>query len=764
MCRTQGRRCPGQDDSTAKAIYNAKRRIARNNERAATARAEGDIEKAAEYTALATKALADLDDAKHERADAFRNSVIRDDTGALLTVHHGSATAFDTFDAAHTGSGNDTYGSGFYFTANHGRASGYGEHVKSVTLNITNPIVVDGTTSAHLDNHIRFSTAQAERIMRTHPRIYNQPDDDDAPNPLGDYSATFWDKDSWTRDEMNTMIRDMVRTHYDDPAWSSLEGVFEGGETDAFRRAVHDELGHDGVIIDFGPEGRHYVAWFPEQIKDADTLPNPETDAPTPDTADTTGAPGQQERCPDCGQYATTSHTCPQQATLDDLRAASSDWRSSWSDEEAEAFDTYSSIAHYDINAKLRGDNPEPLTSEEQDVADTLTALTGRAPRTTTPHDLSRGMQFNDAAAATAFADAHPVGATMTLPTVTSTTTSHATAEYFSGTNSEYAQSGVIVTFTTTQAAFTKDSAENEVLLTPGSTFTVTGRDTTTVNGKTIEHLHVTETTPAPSSAAHPLANGPATPVEFAYVRNPQSLATNQAAGHYFGQDIEPAGRYMIESPGHTPDGWEAGTVTFTRPLRIELGDDGYDAPTSWKQRLSAHYDGKTGKALSAAVRADGYDAIITSDKYGTSEVVDLTATPTPKTPKTPKASGPKWDRRRKYTSRDANTFASYLEAKHGIELDMGGGPNVDADAIVRLRSIIVPENKRGAGVGNAVMDELAREADRNGWTISLTPDSTWGSSVTRLRTFYRAHGFVPNKGRAKDYRTSDTFIRHPNA
>ncbi len=91
-----------------------------------------------------------------------------------------------------------------------------------------------------------------------------------------------------------------------------------------------------------------------------------------------------------------------------------------------------------------------------------------------------------------------------------------------------------------------------------------------------------------------------------------------------YGQDIEPAGRYLTEmTPGaRPPAGWVLGEVTFANPLRIEWGE-GYDSPTSWKRVLHQRY-AKTGAALSAAIRADGYDAIITFDKYGTSEIVDL--------------------------------------------------------------------------------------------------------------------------------------------
>lgn len=129
-----------------------------------------------------------------------------------------------------------------------------------------------------------------------------------------------------------------------------------------------------------------------------------------------------------------------------------------------------------------------------------------------------------------------------------------------------------------------------------------------------------------PATATHPLAVAPAEAFEFTYARNTESSKTH-VTGNDFGQDIEPSGRYLSEAAsGYAPpSGWETGTVRFERPLRIAWGEGGYADDDNWKRRLSAHYGGKTGKALSQAIRDDGYDAIVTQDKYGTSEIIDLT-------------------------------------------------------------------------------------------------------------------------------------------
>lgn len=123
----------------------------------------------------------------------------------------------------------------------------------------------------------------------------------------------------------------------------------------------------------------------------------------------------------------------------------------------------------------------------------------------------------------------------------------------------------------------------------------------------------------------HPLASKPAEPMTSAWIHNPQSSTAHVTDERAYGRDVEPAGRYitLTDTPGFVPPGWDSGQVTFQRPLHVEFGG-GYDDESNWKRRLSAHYGGKAGRDLSSAIRADGFDAIVTHDKYGTSETIVL--------------------------------------------------------------------------------------------------------------------------------------------
>ena len=85
----------------------------------------------------------------------------------------------------------------------------------------------------------------------------------------------------------------------------------------------------------------------------------------------------------------------------------------------------------------------------------------------------------------------------------------------------------------------------------------------------------------------------------------------------------------------------------------------------------------------------------------------------------------------------DVGRLAKELGEEYGVELWMHERFKGDeyVPPIVSLESIVVPKEKRGTGIG---------------------------SKITRLKKFYKRFGFVPNKGRKKEYRTRDAFIRYP--
>ena len=112
---------------------------------------------------------------------------------------------------------------------------------------------------------------------------------------------------------------------------------------------------------------------------------------------------------------------------------------------------------------------------------------------------------------------------------------------------------------------------------------------------------------------------------EFSYVRNTDKAPRK---GARFGQDIEPAGKYMtVGKLKESRPNMETGNIRFDNPLVIDFGD-GYGKASNWKNVLSEKFEGKTGKELSKAIQDAGYDGIITVSEVGgkryTSEVIAL--------------------------------------------------------------------------------------------------------------------------------------------
>ena len=96
--------------------------------------------------------------------------------------------------------------------------------------------------------------------------------------------------------------------------------------------------------------------------------------------------------------------------------------------------------------------------------------------------------------------------------------------------------------------------------------------------------------------------------------------------------------------------------------------------------------------------------------------------------------------------------------AEHGIDADVYNGKNA-----IELSKIIVPKENRGEGLGSKFMQDLTAHADKYGKRVDLSPSKDFGaSSVSRLKEFYKKHGFVENKGKHKDYSISHSMYRHP--
>ncbi|WP_455724218.1 LPD23 domain-containing protein [Dysosmobacter welbionis] len=203
-----------------------------------------------------------------DRAD---HSQVVDGQGRPLIVYHGTGTSIEEFLPEFTGQGNDQYGSGFYFTTDRETAEGYttrtlndqskpggmdNPNVIPAYLNIRNPLVVEARDTPNL-YQIEVPASQAAKIIGKMPDIM-----DPENSILGDFFDDYWESGP-KRSMINRLARE-----YDWTLGTLATDIFRDHPTE-YRQAVRDVLGYDGVQVNFPSGEKHFIAWFPNQIKHA---------------------------------------------------------------------------------------------------------------------------------------------------------------------------------------------------------------------------------------------------------------------------------------------------------------------------------------------------------------------------------------------------------------------------------------------------------------------------------------------------------------
>jgi predicted GNAT family acetyltransferase len=79
---------------------------------------------------------------------------------------------------------------------------------------------------------------------------------------------------------------------------------------------------------------------------------------------------------------------------------------------------------------------------------------------------------------------------------------------------------------------------------------------------------------------------------------------------------------------------------------------------------------------------------------------------------------------------------------------------------VLEISRIETPDNLRGQGLAEQKLQQLVNQADADGTTLALTPTDAFGAKKSKLEKWYRRHGFVPNKGRNKNWTTKESMIR----
>jgi GNAT superfamily N-acetyltransferase len=116
-------------------------------------------------------------------------------------------------------------------------------------------------------------------------------------------------------------------------------------------------------------------------------------------------------------------------------------------------------------------------------------------------------------------------------------------------------------------------------------------------------------------------------------------------------------------------------------------------------------------------------------------------------------------------------TFRNFLIESSNIETLRSGLDALGVDhhisqnssGALTVHKIVVAKEKRNAGLGTNAMHLITQHADKYNNNIHLTPSNSFGGNVNKLKTFYKRHGFVDNKGKNKDWSSRESMIRYPN-
>lgn len=114
------------------------------------------------------------------------------------------------------------------------------------------------------------------------------------------------------------------------------------------------------------------------------------------------------------------------------------------------------------------------------------------------------------------------------------------------------------------------------------------------------------------------------------------------------------------------------------------------------------------------------------------------------------------------------STGNSTYDAEHPLGQIAAAHPHVDLHAWqnacgIKLNMIQVAPDDQGKGYASAALRDLIAYADSICVPIALTPgipEGRKGLSQTALKHWYTGCGFVPNRGRHKDFNWAEAMIR----
>lgn len=192
-----------------------------------------------------------------EQAEYFRDSKVRDESGALKVVYHGSGAEFTEFSHKFGGSHGSAEGQGFYFTDKRSMAEGYQENGTKLMegyLDIKKPLS---------DSALTLRRNEVTQLVK-------------AVDPTGDDLLSSYDSSgigypsrAWYNRALRETVDTLMQNETDSELMGELANTF--GDREPILSAVREKLGYDGYIIDGKYDGATvYVAFASNQFKNTD--------------------------------------------------------------------------------------------------------------------------------------------------------------------------------------------------------------------------------------------------------------------------------------------------------------------------------------------------------------------------------------------------------------------------------------------------------------------------------------------------------------
>ena len=557
-----------------------------------------------------------------EQQEYFKESKVRDFNGKLQVVYHASDTDFNVFSKDRIGSGaGNIYGKGFYFTYREDVAGDYG-YPRAFYLNMKNPYVFDGF------NYGDASTI-AERWVAT----------------LNEHGIEYNHSDR------------LEKYHFDNEEVDESELIHDTVGVHKVADVVR-QMGYDGIII---PSAGEYIAFEPEQIKGVgNTKPTDDPDIRYSLSEDSDGNKLTEEQ----EKYFRNSKMRDENGNLKVMYHGTQNggfhvFDKRYSDDHTSFFFTdsndvamsYSGTSetyeaktirtaedmnkflaeigydHYEAREEggkfvLYEDGEEVATSETaQGIYEEFCWYEGVGDGNVNykcylnlenPMEVdANGQEWNEIQIPeehlakfneSVFGKKDPNGFSTT-----------ATTRNFSEYANAQGYDGVIFKNILDIGGYGGKYAPHTVAIAfDGSQVKSVANQQPTTN-KDIRYS---------ISKDEPINRVTKNGLTMTYVRVPNQ--NTQYYGNTYGQNIEPAGEYMSMDTmqgAYKIDGYEYGTIQFKKPMLLEHINT---SDTGWKKTVSDMYNGLTGKKLTKALIADGYDAIVTYDDSGYNEIVNL--------------------------------------------------------------------------------------------------------------------------------------------